>query len=204
MKIKRLTTDTPKNNSERLMNFAYSKDGEIYVLWHNGVKDVNINDIVRKLADYGDYSNILDGVEDDDIFETLIENGQGLWATTMLMLATQAAELRDRLKTYEDTEEKELLKIFPCKIGDPVWWIADQNDDGEEIPTVKKDETPIRGIFLAENGKTYVCTVSSEKDLFSTDCIAPLLTEINTRFAYLSEDIANAALKNGKDGGGNE
>ncbi len=100
----RLITDEPETNVERLNNFIYAKDGQIYVRWYDGKRDVNINEIVRSLADTGDCSSILEGVEDDEIFEVLTDDiGSHYYSAILLVAATQAAELRGQLKEYEDT-----------------------------------------------------------------------------------------------------
>ena len=99
MKQRRLTTDLPTTNVERLNNFIYANDGEIYVRWYDGKENININEIVRSLASEGDCSSILDGVEDDEIFETLTDDmGSHYYSTVLLVSATQAAELRGRFR----------------------------------------------------------------------------------------------------------
>lgn len=61
---------------------------------------------MRRLAQYGDYTNILDDVADDEIFEVLTDDiGSNYYSTVLLVAATQAAELRGQLKKYEDKEE---------------------------------------------------------------------------------------------------
>ncbi|MCI9085743.1 MAG: hypothetical protein HFE51_04890 [Clostridia bacterium] len=107
-----LTTDEPKTNVERLNNFIYAKDGQIYVRRFNGKKDMNINEIVRNVAQYGDNTTILDNIADDDIFETLIHLGDGYYSTILLVSATQAAEMRGQLKEYEN------IGLTPKKIKD--------------------------------------------------------------------------------------
>lgn len=98
--MKRVITDEPKSMDELLMNFAYAKYDEIYVRQFEGKKNVNINDIVREVSERADYSAIIKDVPDGEIFDILM-NDDG-YASVMIILATQAAELRGLLREYEN------------------------------------------------------------------------------------------------------
>jgi hypothetical protein len=117
--MQRMTTDTPQTNMETLMNFAYAKDKEVHLTYGDGMEDVT-------LADY-----IVDHAKSD--FECAVNredviNGDSCWEcdcplAVLNATATQAAELRGRLKKYEDAEESGLLVRLPCKVGDTVYYI---------------------------------------------------------------------------------
>ncbi len=115
--MQRMTTDTPQTNMEILANFAYAKDKEVHLTYGDGMEDVT-------LADY-----IVDHAKSD--FECAVNredviNGDSCWEcdcplAVLNAVATQAAELRAKLKKYEDAEESGLLVRLPCKVGDTVW-----------------------------------------------------------------------------------
>lgn len=58
----------------------------------------------------------------------------------------------DKLAEYEDLEEQGLLFRLPCKPGDDLYWIASEDDDGNEKPTIRKYENGIKHITITENG----------------------------------------------------
>ena len=151
MKQRRLTTDLPTTNVERLNNFIYANDGEIYVRWYDGKENININEIVRSLASEGDCSSILDGVEDYEIFETLTDDmGSHYYSTVLLVSATQAAELRGRLKEYEDRDVTPRgIKDLQMKVVDLELKLQGHNRDLFDLR-----ETVIDGIidYLRELG----------------------------------------------------
>jgi hypothetical protein len=110
---------------ETLMNFAYGKDKEVHLTYGDGMEDVT-------LADY-----IVDHAKSD--FECAVNredviNGDSCWEcdcplAVLNAVATQAAELRAKLKKYEDAEESGLLARLPCKVGSTVYWIPDLTGD---------------------------------------------------------------------------
>lgn len=113
--MKRLTTDTPKNNLESALNLFYAKDGEAWVL--RGGSEPNYVDVT--LFDYirSAIPNVLgplvSNLSDDELSEVLSENWlfdgnstvEGLIAT-LYTAAWAFAELRERLKMYEDREQE--------------------------------------------------------------------------------------------------
>ena len=100
--MERLTTDTPKGNFQTLMNFAYAENGEVMLRWAGGKDNANLREYLASEAyKYGCDQSPKDigegmcyGCEDPNCHIQI-----------MLVLATQAAELRGRLKMYEDKEE---------------------------------------------------------------------------------------------------
>lgn len=66
------------------------------------------------------------------------------------------AEIREKLKYYEDAEEQGLLFHLPCKLGDVPYWISDGDKDGEKKLQIMEDE-PITAIVIKADG-IYIST----------------------------------------------
>lgn len=121
--MKRLTTDAPKNNLESALNLFYAKDGEAWVL-RGGTEpayvDVTLFDYIRSaiLNTLGPKTPILD-LNDEEIGSVLSEGWlfdgnstvEGLIAT-LYTAGWAFAELRERLKMYED-RDYELPRFIP-------------------------------------------------------------------------------------------
>lgn len=43
-----------------------------------------------------------------------------------------------KLKDYEDLEEQGRLLVLPCEIGDRLYWIDDEDDDGNKGLCIKQ------------------------------------------------------------------
>ncbi|MEE0264981.1 MAG: hypothetical protein UD936_05075 [Acutalibacteraceae bacterium] len=101
--MKRLTTDCPKTNTEVLLNYAQARDRRVVLLYANGRTNVDLYEHIAELANKkGCHCTVDDlrkgcclGIDCDEDCEVAILN----------TVATQAAELRARLKYYEDKEE---------------------------------------------------------------------------------------------------
>ncbi len=98
-KMDRLTTDNPKDNFSGLMNFAYAKDKEVYLSYADGEEDIRLADYIAKLAAENGCSEI---TRADVLDGACLECDCP--AAVLNIVAIQAAELRSRLKAYEDTE----------------------------------------------------------------------------------------------------
>lgn len=132
--MKRLTTDKPVSEMEMLElahNSCYvGEDGS--ARYRDFDTDIDARELARKLMvdfniwipDMIEMTNdeefdwvILEELINADVSEKMFADGliplfyRNLWAM---------ADLRERLKQYEDAEEQGLLKKFPCKIGDVV------------------------------------------------------------------------------------
>lgn len=94
--MKRVTTDTPKTNYETMMNYAYAKDGLAHLRYADGEEDVELCQYINKAAleEEGCNCDIFNDFMDCDCIYSLLYT-----------VATQAAELREYLKYYEDKEE---------------------------------------------------------------------------------------------------
>ena len=116
--MKRLTTDAPKNNLESALNLFYAKDGEAWVLRGGSEPayvDVTLLDYIRSaiLNTLGPNTPILD-LDDEEIGNVLSEGWlfdgnktvEGIIAT-LYTAGWVAAELRARLKMYEDRDEQQ-------------------------------------------------------------------------------------------------
>ena len=98
----RLTTDNPQGNFETMMNFAYAKDRRVVLRFGLGQENIDLCDYIAKASqsDCGlDPEAVMEGacLECDNEYCPL-----GI----LYAVATQAAELRARLKEYEDSEKK--------------------------------------------------------------------------------------------------
>ncbi|MEE0858302.1 MAG: hypothetical protein U0M12_02405 [Acutalibacteraceae bacterium] len=99
-KLRKVITDEPTTDYEAMLNFARVNDGEIVLAYTDGEKDVNLCEYIAKLAArkgcFCTAENVRKGesCSFDCDCEVLILN----------MVAIQAAELRERLKYYEDKE----------------------------------------------------------------------------------------------------
>ena len=116
--MKRLTTDAPKNNLESALNLFYAKDGEAWVLRGGSepaYADVTLFDYIRSaiLNTLGPKAPIL-YLDDEEVGNVLSEGWlfygnktvEGIIAT-LYTAGWVAAELRARLKMYEDREEQQ-------------------------------------------------------------------------------------------------
>lgn len=126
--MNRLTTDTPHGNFETMINFAYAKNGEVWLRGADDGKDAELCAYIAKSAFYLELCGI---TNKDDVIEACGAADCFCELGALFAAATQAAELRARLAAYEDTglepEEVEryakakkegLLVVLPC--GDDV------------------------------------------------------------------------------------
>lgn len=111
--MKRLTTDTPQNNLESALNLFYAKDGEAWVRGGGPEPDyddvtlfVYIRRAINALFIPGDQ---LDAVDNDTLSEIMfdwLQDGPESIPGVLAALYESAwafAEIRARLKAYEDT-----------------------------------------------------------------------------------------------------
>lgn len=121
MSMNKLVTDNPTDNGMMMLNLVFVKDREVWV--HYGSKEGEDCSLVefcsRLCADYGacGYSQIPFEVGDDlDAIGDLMMDcsSDGCPVGTMYFAMIQAAELRERLRMYEDhdvmPDELEKLK----------------------------------------------------------------------------------------------
>lgn len=97
--MERLTTDKPSGNTETMLNYArVGEDHRVKLAYGNGQEDIDLCEYIEHEASeyycHPTADEILDGMcfEECDCIMAILNT-----------VATQAAELRERLKLYEDT-----------------------------------------------------------------------------------------------------
>lgn len=98
--MNRLTTDTPNGNFETMMNFAYAKNGEVWLRGADDGQDAELCAYIAKCAFYLELCGI---TNKDDVIEACGAADCFCELGALFAAATQAAELRARLAAYEDT-----------------------------------------------------------------------------------------------------
>lgn len=102
------------------------------------------------------------------------------------------ADLREKLKYYEDAEEQGLLLRFPCKVGDILYFAHHDRVIPSEILSVKYHvEAENHGVFIRKRLTIDVEGVSTEIDF----------CEIG-KTVFLTETEAEAELKEMEKGNG--
>lgn len=143
--MERLTTDNPTTNVEAMLNFAYcGEDGRVKLRYADGDENVDLCEYIANNAccQEVDAAAVMDGACMECDCRTSILN----------IVAIQAAELRARLKRYEDAEEQGQLVVLPCKVGDKVYTAQ---DFGEEY-TPFVDTGIVFAVGIDENGTMWV------------------------------------------------
>ena len=115
--VKRLTTENPQNMTETMLNYAYAKNERVYLRYANGTEDIELCEYISQLTN----ENGCNLSADDVMQGYCLESGCDCEIGILYVLAVQAAELRERLKYYENMEEQGLLHMLPCKVGDTVY-----------------------------------------------------------------------------------
>lgn len=99
--MNRLTTDNPQSNFETMMNFAYAKDRRVVLRFGLGQEDIDLCDYIVKAS-----QNNCNLTPEEVMEGACLECDNGYCTLGIFYaVATQAAELRTRLKEYEDKEE---------------------------------------------------------------------------------------------------
>lgn len=214
--MNRLTTDTPEGNFQALMNFAYAKNGEV---WLRGAgddgEDVLLNEYISQLSK----CNLVGcEIETEDVPESCAQ-GCFCHLGALFAAATQAAELRARLSAYEEVglSPEEIddfarqtskirmaagcstlddsynlaksgrLVVLPCTVGDVVYPIyADQRHEAR-IVGVSFDQS---GKFWATWGQ-YDNNPDDPQELWDEDFFSE--EEIG-KSVFLTREEADAAL----------
>ena len=112
--MERLTTDKPENNLQTVLNLFYAKDGQAWVRgggpWPK-YPDVTLNDNIRRAIKLlATCPQLFDELDDQKLSEAMADwyqDGAESHEGLIGMLYTAGwvcAELRARLKEYEDTE----------------------------------------------------------------------------------------------------
>ena len=101
-------------------------------------------------------------------YVSAIGTGYGCWGRII-----------NRLALLENLSESGRLAVLPCKVGDDIWWI----DDEESM--VRCEVAGVKGIVITEDG---FMILDSHNDL----------NRIGTQFCYLTKEDAERALEEGK------
>lgn len=119
-------------------NNCYYKDGK--ARYRDFESDIDSRELTRSLLkNFADSDDSF--VDDEDFDEEMLdllqygtETIEGLIALFYRNLWSMA-DLREKLKEYEDAEEQGLLLRLPCKVGDTIYhiWNVDDNLEIQEI-----------------------------------------------------------------------
>lgn len=122
----RLTTDTPKNNTQTALNLFYVKDKETWVRGYgeNGA-DITLFDLIRKIVRrHTKYAAFPETMSDSDISFTMAEwlvdgtdSIEGVLAL-LYQAAWVCAELREHLKQFEDVAHGRWVPFHSQAAGD--------------------------------------------------------------------------------------
>ena len=199
--MERLTTN--KDVSEMGMyelahNSCYYKDGA--ARYRDFETDIDARELTRQLLkDYADGDDAF--VDDDDFDEEMLELLMYGTSTTEGFIALfyrnmwAMADLRERLKEYEDLEEQGLLLRFPCGIGDDVYFIPSKTNYKLNIlqgypESNRVYHQNVEKITFTPNG----WYLEGDKDLeYSTDHI--LIDKLYKETWFLSQAEAEQKLK---------
>lgn len=98
----RLTTDNPRTNLEHMLNYAYAKDGRVVLRFGAERPNMDLCEYLAMVS--GNQCGVQ--LDPDDFMEgACLECDNGCPLGILYVVATQAAELRARLKEIEDREE---------------------------------------------------------------------------------------------------
>ncbi len=124
MRMKKLVTDAPADNGEMMLNLIFVKDKEVWVHYGSEAgEDCTLVEFCRRLcAACGtcSYEEVpyQTGDDLDDIGDILMDcSSDGCPVGTMYFAMIQAAELRERLRMYEDrgVMPDELERLLLCR-----------------------------------------------------------------------------------------
>ena len=120
-KRERLTTDNPNTIDAKILNYAYAKDNRVMLRFAGGEEDVDLcKYVAANVSNTTDCQITAEEVMDGACLECCSEKCP---IGCLYFASVQAAELRGRLKNYEDLEETGNILRLPCKIGDKLYEI---------------------------------------------------------------------------------
>lgn len=96
--------------------------------------------------------------------------------------------LAEKLKYYEDAEEQGRLLALPCKTGDRLYWIDDEDDDWNEGPCIKQynEDKKVQAIGIDKDGDIFV--------MLGIDEFTTVPATIGSQYALLTLEDANKML----------
>lgn len=104
-KPEKVVTDKPTTNYGAVLNFARVKDREVVLSYADGEEDANLCEYIAKLATEKGCFCTADDVRDGG--SCSCESECDCEVSILNIVAIQAAELRERLKYYENKEDAE-------------------------------------------------------------------------------------------------
>ena len=143
--MKKLVTDAPADNGEMMLNLIFVKDKEVWVRYGSEAgEDCTLVEFCRRICEACVTCNYEEvpyqtGDDLDDIGDILMDcSSDGCPVGTMYFAMIQAAELRERLRMYEDRGvmpdelERLLLCRHNCKIDCRRCWTSRPTDKQRE------------------------------------------------------------------------
>ena len=98
----------------------------------------------------------------------------------------QLAQWLEELKEYKELEEQGRLLKLPCKIGDTLWWVSDEDEDGNDMLCARKCEESISLVGIDRDGDIVVSV---------GDPVNNTIDKLGSRWACLTKEEAEAKLK---------
>lgn len=97
-------------------------------------------------------------------------------------------EILTKLADYEDLEEQGRLLVLPCKIGDRLYWIDDEDDDGNKGLCIKQynEDEKVQAIGIDKDGDIFV--------MIGIDEFTTVPDTIGSQYALLTLEDANKML----------
>lgn len=132
----RLTSDKPAsemNMVELAHNCCYA-DKDMNARYRDFENDIDARELARYLMHMHDaWDSNHEAMVSDEIFDICMHDNLSFEIDDIVGFVARfyqhiwaMADLRERLKYYEDLEEQGLLLKLPCKVGDKVWIIDGQ------------------------------------------------------------------------------
>lgn len=188
--MKRLTTDNPQGNFDRLMNFAFDKDHKAMLSYADGEENVELHSYISKLAKQKGIDLSPDEIMEDGLMDFADEDFAILY-----YCAVQAAELRARLKMYEDKLENGTLVDLPFKVGDKVYQISEGFIEPCTVETIYLAD------YKDKNGvKSYMAEIHYDREDCPYVSTEIYLTDIG-KTVFLTKDQVEKALEDIKKNG---
>lgn len=165
--LKRLTMDNPKGDYDRLMNYAYAKENRAHLSYAGGKYDVDLCEYVSDLAKAKGYDFSPEFIMEDGLLDNFDDDFAILY-----YCAVQAAELRERLKLYEDKLEEGKLIELPCKVGDTVYYLGGHYERHKTKVYVNKViKSIVDHITIGQKGVPQIDVCNDENAWTTFDCV---------------------------------
>lgn len=103
-------------------------------------------------------------------------------------LSEYCINILTKLADYEDLEEQGRLLALPCKIGDRLYWIDDEDDDGNKGLCIKQynEDEKVQSIGIDKDGDIFV--------MIGIDEFTTVPATIGSQYALLTLEDANKML----------